>query len=62
MIKYLLIIGCLGLFIVTFLINKKVKGPKYSEEEDEICASCSNTLCKRSKTKVEECEEKGNEE
>ena len=57
MIKYLLILGCLGLFVVTFLINKKVKGPKYTEEEDEMCAACSNTLCKRSKKKVEECEE-----
>lgn len=61
-LKIIIVLAAIALFIVTFLINRKIKGPAYTPSEDEICGKCTNTLCKRSKKDLKECEEKSDEE
>ena len=61
-IKILIVVAAIALFTITFLINKKIKGPSYSETEDEMCKHCDNMLCGRRKKDKIECEEKQNEE
>ena len=60
--KYLIILICLALFIGTFLINKRIKGPEYTKEEEEVCANCTNSLCKKSKKETKNCEELNHEQ
>ena len=60
--KILVVLIPLAIFVVTLFINHKITPPEYSKEEDEICASCSNVLCKRSRKETKNCEELNDEQ
>lgn len=38
-----------GIFILTYVLNKRIPKPDGCDEIDESCMNCSNTLCKHSK-------------
>ena len=43
-----------GIFILTYVLNKKVPKPEGCEEIDESCLNCSNSLCKHNPQKQKE--------
>lgn len=45
LIAILIIIGSIGLFTVTFILNRKLRNPVESKLP-EGCANCNNFLCK----------------
>lgn len=60
-----IVIGLIGIFVLTFLLNKKTPLPKGVTEEDIAkCAGCSNKTCKKRLTNESiECKEiESNEE
>ncbi len=61
-LKYIVVLLAVGIFTLVFIINRKVKGPNYTPEEDEMCGKCTNVLCKRSKKETKNCEELNNEQ
>lgn len=44
LIKVGIVAGCVILFVVTFLLNKKVKAPKIDDKLKQ-CADCTSTSC-----------------
>ena len=62
LIQILIILGCLFVFVVTFLLNKKTKA-NINEEDIELpeqCLTCHNKSCLEKKMKnlnIDKCEE-----
>ena len=43
-----------GIFIITYVFNKRVPKPEGCEEIDESCLNCSNSLCKQNPKRKKE--------
>ena len=56
----LLVIVLIGLFIFTYLLNKKTPKPEGCENLEENCEGCQITSCLNRKEKIEEEDLNGN--
>ncbi len=48
----------LGIFILSYVLNKRTPKPEDCEEIDESCINCSNPLCRNRIVEEEKDEEK----
>lgn len=53
-VALILFVVLTGIFVLTYVLNKRVPRPEGCEEIDESCLNCSNTLCKHRPKKDEE--------
>ena len=45
-IALIVLIVCSGIFILSYVLNKRVPKPEGCDEIDESCLNCTNSLCK----------------
>lgn len=45
-----------GIFVLSYVLNKRTPKPEGCDEIDESCLSCSNTLCRNKPKNKEEIE------